>query len=105
MEPLGFVPLESMACDTPVAGVAEGGVREAIRPGEAGLLTERDPRQFAETITELLANPALIDRLGKQGPAYVRDQWSWEDAVDRLEMHLMDVSGQGMNGTTDGEDR
>ncbi|MEP6930087.1 MAG: glycosyltransferase, partial [Flavobacterium sp.] len=31
LEPLGLVPLESMACGTPVVGVAEAGIRETIQ--------------------------------------------------------------------------
>jgi glycosyltransferase involved in cell wall biosynthesis len=94
MEPFGLVPLESMACGTPVVGVAEGGVRETVRHGETGLLTDRDPQQFADAISKLLTNPSLADRLGKQGPGYVRDHWSWDSAVVRLEVHLRDVAGR-----------
>jgi glycosyltransferase involved in cell wall biosynthesis len=96
MEPLGLVPLEAMACGTPVVGVAEGGVCETVRHGETGLLTKRDPQQFANAITELLVNTVLLDRLGKQGPVYVRDKWSWDDSVARLEAHLSDVAAQGL---------
>ena len=88
-EPLGLVPLESMACGTPVVGVAEGGVRETIRQGETGLLTDRDPQQFASAILELLVNPSLAETLGRQGPDYVRNRWSWSDSVVCLESHLM----------------
>lgn len=87
-EPFGLVPLESMACGTPVIGVAEGGVRETIRHGETGLLTDRQPKQFADAILELLTNPLLAEELGKRGPGYVRDHWNWDDAVARLESHL-----------------
>lgn len=59
LEPLGLVPLESMACGTPVVGVREGGVLESIVHEQTGLLTERDPAQFAGAVQHLLSNPAL----------------------------------------------
>ena len=88
LEPFGFVPLESMACGTPVVGVAEGGVRESVRHEETGLLTDRDPEHFADAILRLLNNPLLIDELGERGPDYVRNHWSWDASVVRLESHL-----------------
>lgn len=93
LEPFGFVPLESMACGTPVVGVAEGGVRESIRHGETGLLTDRTPEAFARAITTLLEAPDYLERLGEQGIGYVQQQWSWDRSVQNLERHLYQVAG------------
>ena len=81
LEPFGFVPLESMACGTPVVGVAEGGVRETIRHGETGLLLDRDPRQFADAVVQMLTDRAMAEALGRRGPEYVRQHWSWDRSV------------------------
>lgn len=37
-EDFGMIPIESMACGTPVIGVNEGGLRETIIDGETGIL-------------------------------------------------------------------
>lgn len=92
MEPFGLVPLESMACGTPVLGVREGGVRETVLHGETGWLTERDAHEFAEALRMLLHDEALRRSLGARGPAYVRERWSWERSVACLEGHLERVA-------------
>jgi glycosyltransferase involved in cell wall biosynthesis len=92
MEPFGFVPLESMACGTPVVGVREGGVRETVVHGETGLLAERDPHCFAGAVEALFRDPAGRARLGRQGRAYAERQWSWDRCVRELEEHLAAVA-------------
>jgi glycosyltransferase involved in cell wall biosynthesis len=91
-EPFGLVPLEAMACGTPVVGVREGGVSESVRHGETGLLTERDPRQFAEAIISLLNDPERRTQCGCQGRIFVEKQWQWEQSVRDLERHLTEVA-------------
>ncbi|MGQ9841836.1 MAG: glycosyltransferase family 4 protein [Anaerolineae bacterium] len=88
MEPFGFVPLESMACGTPVVGVNEAGVRETIVHEATGLLVARDPGRFAAAIAALLDDPAQRASLGRQGRAYVQAQWSWDRSVRNIEDHL-----------------
>jgi glycosyltransferase involved in cell wall biosynthesis len=95
MEPFGLVPLESMACGTPVVGIREGGVRETVIDGETGFLVDRDPTEFAAAIVRLLDDPVLAGRLGRQGRACVEERWGWEDAVARLEAHLQRVFSSG----------
>jgi len=92
MEPFGFVPLESMACETPVVGVYEAGVRETIVHENTGLLVERDATRFAEAIGGLLADPERRAALGRQGRAYVQDMWSWDRSVQAVEENLGSVA-------------
>ena len=92
MEPFGFVPLESMACGTPVVGVREGGVRESVVDGVTGVLVDRDPAEFARTVQALLADGERRDRYGCQGREHVLRNWTWEASVTWLEHHLEDVA-------------
>jgi len=88
MEPFGFVPLESMACGTPVVGVREAGVRETIIHEATGLLVERDPEYFAAAIAGLASDPNRRASLGQQGRAYVQTEWRWDRSVQDVENHL-----------------
>lgn len=88
MEPFGFVPLESMACGTPVVGVREAGVRETVVHEATGLLAERDPVCLAVMVSRLVGDPDLRARLGTQGSAYVQTEWSWDRSVKHIEDHL-----------------
>ena len=92
MEPFGFVPIESMACGTPVVGVREAGVRESVLDGETGILTERDEKCFAQAITYLLDDPDAFARLSKRCREFAEERWSWERAVKRIETYLESVA-------------
>lgn len=84
-EPFGLVPLEAMACGTPVVGVAEGGVRETIEDQVTGLLVERDPEQFARAIVSLLTDQPRREQLAVAGRQTAIRRWSWDQAAERLE--------------------
>ena len=88
MESFGLVPLESMACGTPVVGIREGGVRETLVHGVTGLLADRDTDEFATAVVGLLDNPSLAEQMGRQARAHVEGRWGWEQAVEKLERHL-----------------
>jgi len=92
MEPFGFVPLESMACGTPVVGVNEAGVRETVQHEETGLLVERDPEAFARAIISLLADRPRLVHLGQQGRDVVLAQWGWDRSVQAIEEHLIEAA-------------
>ena len=88
LEPFGLVPLEAMACGTPVIAVKEGGVRESVVHKQTGLLTERDEAMFADAVATLLADKGERDRMGQNGIAAIRDFWTLEHAGERLLWHL-----------------
>ncbi len=93
-EPFGLVPLEAMACGTPVLAVAEGGVCESVQDGINGRLTPRDPNAFASALVDLLEDPAELARLGANARDGVLKSWSWEDSTRRLENHLLEIAAR-----------
>jgi glycosyltransferase involved in cell wall biosynthesis len=95
MEPFGLVPLESMACATPVVAVREGGLRETVVDGVTGLLCDRDPEELAGTVGELIGDERRREAMGRAGRAHVVEHWTWGRAVDRLERLLAMAAGRG----------
>ncbi len=91
MEPFGFVPLESMACGTPVVGVCEAGVRESVIDGRTGFLTERNTRDFAVAIQRLIDDEMLRSKFGNESREYVLANWQWEYRVNNIEKQLSSV--------------
>lgn len=88
LEPFGYVPLEAMACGTPVVGVKEGGVKETVIHNKTGLLTQRDEESFAKAIVTLSNNQELWDKLSVNGLQYINSFWTLEHAGDRLLNHI-----------------
>jgi glycosyltransferase involved in cell wall biosynthesis len=84
LEPLGLVPLESMACGTPVVAVKEGGVRETILDGLTGVLVERSEELFADALQRLLNDPDLYCKFSSAGITWVRDRWTWKNCYERI---------------------
>lgn len=85
MEPFGFVPIESMACGTPVVGVNEAGVRETVVDGQSGFLCPRDEQDFAAAVVELVTDRACQESLGRQARLIAEQQWQWAATAERLE--------------------
>jgi glycosyltransferase involved in cell wall biosynthesis len=92
-EPLGFVPLEAMACETPVVAVAEGGVLETIIPNVTGILVPRDPEEFANAVHALCLDQARQEQLVRAGLKQVTSEWNWARTLSTVEAALFDVAG------------
>jgi glycosyltransferase involved in cell wall biosynthesis len=88
LEPLGLVPLESMACGTPVVGIAEAGIRETVMNNQTGILTERDPCEFGLAINRLIDEKETWQKMSIVGQRWVRESWTWAQAVKILEKNL-----------------
>jgi glycosyltransferase involved in cell wall biosynthesis len=93
-EPFGLVALEAMACETPVVGVAEGGLCETISERATGLLVRRERSAFAAAIEGLLSNGHQRAAYAATGRQYVLRNWTWDAAVERVEEHLQTASRQ-----------
>lgn len=67
-EGLGTSILDAMACELPVVGSRVGGIPEACRDGETGILVPpEDPEALAEALERLLADADLRRDLGGRG--------------------------------------
>lgn len=76
-------PLEAMASGNLVIASDVGGHRELLRHGETGLLFRAgDPRALADTITSLLKDRELQDRLRREARAHVQRRHDWLSNVD-----------------------
>ena len=88
LEPFGLVPLEAMACGTPVIAVREGGVRESVIHNKTGILSERDEDMFAEAITKLLLDKEKRQKIAQRAIKSIHNFWTLEHAGERLLTHL-----------------
>jgi glycosyltransferase involved in cell wall biosynthesis len=85
-EPFGIVPLEAMACGTPVVASAVGGMLDTVRPGVTGAhVPPRDPAAIAEAVRTLLADPDRLHDMGIEGARRVREEYSWSGVAAQTE--------------------
>jgi glycosyltransferase involved in cell wall biosynthesis len=85
-EGLGVAALEAMACARPVIATRVGGLAEAVRHEQTGLLVPPgDPDALAAAIARLLTDADLRRRLGAAGPARVAEGHLAEQMCDAYE--------------------
>lgn len=92
IEGFGISFLEASASGLPVVAGNSGGISDAVRDGETGLLVIPDsPEDIARALKLLLADDGFAQQLGKKGRKWVETRMSWDhvaeqmhDAVERL---------------------
>jgi hypothetical protein len=92
-EGLGSGALLAMSAGVPVIASKVGGLPEAIRHGENGLLVENDARAIADAILKLTADRALAERLGAAARRTVIDNFT----VDRMVRRTMEIYRQAIS--------
>jgi glycosyltransferase involved in cell wall biosynthesis len=82
-EGFGLVYLEAGAYGLPVIATRSGGVPEAVKDAETGLLAnEEDVEGVAQAISTILADPELASRLGKANRLW-SETLTWERAAEK----------------------
>ncbi|MDQ0773481.1 D-inositol-3-phosphate glycosyltransferase [Streptomyces aurantiacus] len=87
-EPFGIVPIEAMACRTPVLATAVGGHLDTVLDGVTGALVapaapaEEDGDDLAGVVRALLADPERLARYGAAGRERVLARYTWDRVTD-----------------------
>jgi len=94
LEPFGFGVLEANACGLPVVAVKEGGFRETVQHGLNGFLVDSDARSIANAANQILEDPTLAKKMGQAARSLVKDNWTVDASIDRLETILQQVASR-----------
>jgi phosphatidyl-myo-inositol dimannoside synthase len=79
MEGFGISLVEASACGIPVVGARQGGIPDAVREGQTGLLVDStDLPAIVEVVRSLLENQQLARRLGLEGRRAVETYFNWD---------------------------
>ncbi len=91
-EPLARTTQEAMAAGLVVIGTTTGGTGELLVDGENGLVFEAgDAAGLARQVRRLADDPALRRRLAMAGQQTVREHFTLDRMVDRIESYLTNI--------------
>jgi 1,4-alpha-glucan branching enzyme len=81
----GIVLLEAQASGKPVVAFNVGGVNEAVRNKETGLLVKRGSTQeLADAISSLISDGALREKMGADGRKFVTENYTWDICAQKM---------------------
>ncbi|MFJ8787620.1 glycosyltransferase [Streptomyces sp. NPDC102462] len=85
-EPFGIVPVEAMACGTPVVATAVGGQLDTVVDGRTGVLVPPGSAYHAigTTVRGLLDDRDLLAEYGARGRRRVLDHYTWDRVADAV---------------------
>jgi phosphatidyl-myo-inositol dimannoside synthase len=85
IEGFGISLSEASACGIPVVGGSDGGIPDAVRHNETGLLVDgRQAEPVIEAVRLLLHNRDLAERLGRGGRHAVESFYNWDRVVSDI---------------------
>lgn len=109
-EPFGIINLEAMACHTPVAAAAVGGIPEVVVNGETGLQVPFEPvgdgssepkhpeaysRDLAAAVNTLMGSPERRIEMGKAARRRVEALFSWKSIAEQTQAYYRKLAAAG----------
>jgi glycosyltransferase involved in cell wall biosynthesis len=91
----GIANLEAAACGTPTVASDSPGLRDSVVDGRTGFLVPHgDVDVLAARIRELLEDPSLRDRMGREARAFA-ETFSWDSSAAQVLEVLRAAAGRG----------
>ena len=91
VEGFGISLVEASACAIPVVAGKSGGIPDAVREGETGILVDpTDPSAVARAVDALLSNSSLAGKLGGGGRRAVETYFNW----DRVTKDMIQIADE-----------
>lgn len=85
VEGFGISLVEASACGLAVVGGRSGGVPDAVREGETGILVDPyNPAAVAAGVSELLSDPERRKKLGAAGRRAVESYYNWDRVANDI---------------------
>jgi len=85
VEGFGIALLEAQASGKPVVGGLSGGMPDAVKEGETGLLVDSgDPAEVLRAVASLLDHPVRAASMGAAGRAAVESYYNWPRVIADL---------------------
>lgn len=96
-ESFGVAVIEASACGLPVVVSRIGGLPEVVEEGITGsVVPADDPASAAAALEQMIASPALRERMGIAGRERVMRKYAWAGCVDRqLEVFQRAINSRG----------
>jgi len=90
-ESFGLVPLESLACGTPVVATDVGDLRNIIRQYETGyIVLDNSPQKLAAAISLVLDSPSKDAESALAIRASV-GRWGWDNIARKVSVEMQSV--------------
>ncbi|MBI2953863.1 MAG: glycosyltransferase [Chloroflexi bacterium] len=84
-EPFGLVPLEAMACGTPMVVSEVGGMKFTVQDGKTGFhVPPKDPAALAAKLELLLNDGILRETMGRRARERVQESFTWRQVAKRM---------------------
>ncbi len=81
----GIVLLEAQASGKPIVAFDIGGVNEAVRNNETGLLVKRgNTDELADALLRFLSDDALREKMGANGRKFVSENFTWDICAQKM---------------------
>ncbi|MDD5149117.1 MAG: glycosyltransferase family 4 protein [Flavobacterium sp.] len=81
-EGFGMVLTEALACEVPVISTSIVGVAEDIKSNNCGIIVQpKNSQALANSIIQLLKNPNLLKKMGRNGRRLISKKYSWENVA------------------------
>lgn len=88
-EPFGIVIIEAQNSYVPCVVPSRFAFVETVRDGETGChVPKDDPVILGDTFVELLSDPARLEAMGRAGHEFVREEYTWDAAAQRIHKHI-----------------